>query len=261
MEANVGSEFEQFYKWIKRNLNLDLTAYKQKQLQRRINTVMKSSGASNLEEYAKLIDTEQEVKGKFLDYITINVTDFFRNKDIFSQFEKVVKENLNPKFGPLKIWSAACSIGSEPYSLAIIMDKNNLRLKGNILATDIDDGVLNRAKEGCYKEFEIKNLDKGDLKNYFTMEDKKYTVNKNIKKMVDFKKHDLILGRYGQGFHVIICRNVTIYFKNDVKNNIYKKFNDALVPGGILFTGATESIYNPEELGFRKVSTFIYEKI
>ncbi len=257
MELN----FDYFYGWAKTKLNIDLDAYKQKQLQRRITTVMKNGGATTLEEYAKLIEKDPGIKKQFLDYITINVTDFFRNKDIFSEFEKIVKTHLNPKFGPLKIWSAACSIGSEPYSLGIIMDKNNLRLSGKMLATDIDDGVLERAREGSYKEAEIKNLDSGDLKKYFKLEDGQYKVDSKIKNMVDFKKHDLILGRYGTGFHIIICRNVTIYFKSDVKDEIYKKFNDALVPGGVLFTGATESIYNPEKLGFRKLSTFIYEKI
>ena len=79
--------------------------------------------------------------------------------------------------------------------------------------------------------------------------------------MINFKKHDLILGSYETGFHIIICRNVTIYFKNETKDEIYRKFNQSLVPGGVLFTGATESIYNPEKLGFKKLSTFIYEKV
>ncbi len=257
MEEN----FDQFYDWTKKRLNLDLHAYKQKQLQRRINTVMKSSGAKDLGEYSKLMERDEAIKQRFLEYITINVTEFFRNKDIFSEFERIVKEHLNPKFGALKIWSAACSIGSEPYSLGIIMDKNNLRLKGKILATDIDDGVLARAKKGCYRENEIKNIDSNDLKKYFKEDDKNYTVDNKIKNMIDFKKHDLILGRYESGFHIIICRNVTIYFKNDVKEEIYRKFNESLVPGGVLFTGATESIHNAEKLGFKKLSTFIYEKV
>ncbi len=257
MELN----FDFFYDWAKRKFNLELNAYKQKQLQRRISTVMKSAGANSLEEYAKLIEKDKEVKQKFLDYITINVTDFFRNKDLFDGFEQIVKDNLSRKFGALKIWSAACSIGSEPYSLGIIMDKNNLKLKDRILATDIDDEILNRARNGVYKEIEIKNLESTDLKRYFQLEKKEYAIDSKIKRMVNFKKHDLILDRYETGFHIIICRNVTIYFKNEVKEEIYKKFNDSLVDGGVLFTGATESIYNPEKLGFRKLSTFIYEKI
>lgn len=252
--------FKGFYEFAKDEMNLDLNAYKDKQLQRRITTVMKSSGVSTLEDYSKLIMEDEVIRNKFLDYITINVTEFFRNKDIFTDFENILINSLNPKFKDIKIWSAACSIGAEPYSLAVILDKNNIKTKEKIMATDIDDNILKKAKDGVYKEYEIKNLDKKDLDKYFTTKENKYYIKDNIKNMVSFKKHDLILDNYQKGFHVIICRNVTIYLKNDTKDDIYRKFNESLVKGGVLFTGATETIYNPVEFGFKKISTFIYEK-
>lgn len=254
-------DFDYFYDWAYKNLNINLDAYKETQLQRRIGTVMKSSGATNLREYAKLISSDEKVKRDFLDYITINVTEFFRNKEIFEEFEKIMVEILEPRFKSINIWSAACSIGAEPYSLAIIMDKNKIPLKNKILATDIDEPILERARRGIYKENEVKNIDKDDLKNYFTIEDKEYHVSDKIKRMVNFKKHDLIVDKYEKGFHAIICRNVTIYFKNETREQIYRKFQESLVPGGIFFTGATESIYNPSDFGLRKLSTFIYEKV
>lgn len=254
-------DFEAFYKYVRKEFDLDLDAYKQNQLQRRITTVMKSAGASNLEDYSKLISTNEQIKIAFLDYITINVTEFFRNRDIFDEFESILTNVLINKYTDIKIWSAACSTGAEAYSLAIILDKNNIRLKHKILATDIDDKILERAKMGEYKEYEIRNLEKKDLDNYFTLQDKRYYIKDKIKNMVLFNKQDLILDKYEEGFHAIVCRNVTIYFKNETKDEIYKKINDSLVTGGVLFTGATESIYNPNDFGFRKVSTFIYEKI
>lgn len=254
-------DFGSFYDYIRKELNLDLAAYKETQLQRRITTVMKSAGALNLEDYSKLIDTNDQIKNAFLDYITINVTEFFRNRDIFDEFESILTNLLIHKFKDMKIWSAACSTGAEAYSLAIILDKNDIRLKHKILATDIDDKILERAKIGEFKEYEIRNLDKKDLKDYFILKDKRYYINDRIKNMVSFNKQDLILDKYEKGFHAIVCRNVTIYFKNETKDKIYKKINDSLVTGGILFTGATESIYNPKDFGFRKISTFIYEKI
>lgn len=254
-------DFGSFYDYIRKELNLDLAAYKETQLQRRITTVMKSAGALNLEDYSKLIDTNDQIKNAFLDYITINVTEFFRNRDIFDEFESVLTNLLIHKFKDMKIWSAACSTGAEAYSLAIILDKNDISLKHKILATDIDDKILERAKIGEFKEYEIRNLDKKDLKDYFILKDKRYYINDRIKNMVSFNKQDLILDKYEKGFHAIVCRNVTIYFKNETKDKIYKKINDSLVTGGILFTGATESIYNPKDFGFRKISTFIYEKI
>lgn len=254
-------DFNFFNNWVYENLNIDLDAYKERQLQRRISTVMQRAGASTLEEYANLIGKDEEVKRVFLDYITINVTEFFRNKEIFDEFQSVITNLLIPKFKYIKIWSAACSHGPEPYSLAIILDKNNLGKNNEIIATDIDDIMLKKAKIGVYKEHEVKNVGREDLSKYFTYKNKDYEISNKIKEMVNFKKHDLILDDYEKGFHAIICRNVVIYFKNETKNEIYKKIHDSLVPGGVFFTGATESIYNPKEFGFRKLSTFIYEKI
>lgn len=254
-------DFEFFYRWVKSNLNIDLDAYKENQLQRRIGTVMRSAGVSTLEDYAKLIGSDLEVKRIFLDYITINVTEFFRNKEIFNEFEDVLVNVLIPKFKNVKIWSAACSIGAEPYSIAMILDKHNLMQKSKIVATDIDDNILKRARSGIYKQHETKGLTKEDLGNHFSYEDNSYAINSNLKNIVSFKKHDLILDSYEKGFHAVVCRNVFIYFKDEAKNEIYKKIYDSLVPGGVFFIGATESIYNPKDFGFKKLSTFIYERI
>lgn len=254
-------DFNFFYKWVQVNLSIDLNAYKESQLQRRITTVMRGSGATTLQEYAKLISKDEQIKRTFLDYITINVTEFFRNKEIFDEFESVIMNLLVPKFKSVKIWSAACSLGAEPYSIGIILDKNNITQNNKIIATDIDDTILNKAKVGAFKDHEIKNLSKDVLTKYFTRIDNSYVINDKIKKMVAFRKHDLILDNYDKGFHAVVCRNVAIYFKNETKNEIYRKINDSLVSGGVFFTGATESIYNPKDFGFKKLSTFIYEKI
>ena len=254
-------DFNFFNDWVKDELKIELDAYKEKQLQRRIATVMKSSGADNLKDYARLIKTDTDIRKKFLDYITINVTEFYRNKNLFEEFEEILLKTLIPKFKDVNIWSAACSNGSEPYSLAMILNKNNIRLKNKILATDLDDGILNKARLGAYRENELKNIDKKDLDRFFEPNNGGYHIKDEIKDMVSFKKHDLIVDDYQKGFHVIVCRNVTIYFKNEAKDELYRKMHDALVPGGVFFIGATESIYNPTEFGFNKLSTFIYEKM
>lgn len=253
--------FDNFYKLVKSNLNLDLTAYKEQQLQRRIKTVMNNAGANNLEEYTDLIKNNKEIKDIFLDYITINVTEFFRNREIFEDFENILIKDISTKFNNLNIWSAACSIGAEPYTISMILNRNKIQAKSKILATDIDENVLKKAKNGIYSEREIKGLQSQELTKYFTKKEEEYEINKDLKDIVEFKKHDLILDRYPKDLNVIVCRNVTIYFKNETKDEIYKKMYDSLLPGGILFTGATESIYNPSEFGFKKKSTFIYEKI
>ena len=253
-------EFDFFKPWVKENLMIDLNAYKEKQLYRRIGSVMKSSGAANLREYAQKIRDEENTRRNFLDYITINVTEFYRNKEIFDEFDTVLKEVLIPRFNQIKIWSAACSLGAEPYTVALILEKNQLR-NSKILATDIDEIILEKARVGSYQENEIRNVPSQELAKHFVKRDHEYHLSEKIKKMVEFKKHDLILDPYEKNFHVVICRNVTIYFKNEAKNEVYKKINESMVKGGIFFTGATENIFDPASFGFKRLSTFLYEKI
>ena len=99
------------------------------------------------------------------------------------------------------------------------------------------------------------------MDKYFTQVGEKYLIDEKIKTMVKFLRHDLILEEYDTDFDLIVCRNVVIYFNQDVKNEIYKKFSRSLKKGGMLFVGATESIYNYRDFGFEKASTFIYKKL
>jgi chemotaxis protein methyltransferase CheR len=254
-------EFEDFHKWVHRELGINLTAYKPEQLNRRISTLMSRIGVSSLDEYTKLIKSDDKQRLKFLDYITINVTEFFRNPELFAELDELIKVQLKQKGNQLKIWSAACSIGCEPYTLGIILNRINPLNRSKIIATDIDNTILNRAKQGEYSEAEVKNVKAADLEKYFKRKDNTYAIDQSVKSMVTFKKHDLIEGDYEKDFDLILCRNVVIYFNNEIKKVIYKKFSESLKKGGLLFVGATESIYNYKEYGFEKVSTFVYRKV
>lgn len=254
-------DLEDLKKWVLREFKINLSAYKSNQLHRRILSLMSRVGVNTVDEYIALLKKDESQRQKFLDFITINVTEFFRNPEIFSELKNKIESQLLPKEKNLKIWSAACSIGAEPYSIAMILE--NLKQKGrhSILATDIDQNILERAKKGEYVSSEIKNVKKEYLQKYFTQIKDKYIIDPKIKSMVTFKRHDLILDNYDKGFDLIVCRNVVIYFNQDVKNEIYRKFSASLKPGGLLFVGATESIYNYKDYGFEKASTFIYKKL
>jgi chemotaxis protein methyltransferase CheR len=254
-------DFNEFHKWVHKEIGINLAAYKQEQLNRRINSLMARIGVKTLDEYSKIIKNSSEQKQRFLDFITINVTEFFRNPELFVELEKQIQNELLSKTHNLKIWSAACSIGCEPYTIGIILDKLSPNGRHNIIATDIDDTILSRAKVGEYTQVEMKGISSSDLSKYFSPVDNKYHIESKIKRMVTFKKHDLILDSYETGFDLIVCRNVVIYFNNDIKQEIYKKFSHSLKKGGLLFVGATESIYNYKDYGFEKASTFIYKKI
>ena len=250
-----------FEKWAYRELKIDLSAYKSKQLHRRIESLMKRSKVDSIEAYIELLKRDPVQVHKFLDFITINVTEFFRNPSVFEDFRKNVEEYSLKGNRQLKVWSAACSIGSEPYSIAMILE-DILRGKDYwILATDIDSTILERAKRGEYSEQELKNVSSDYKAKYFSKSGDLYSIKPELKKRIIFKKHDLIQDEYEMNFDLIVCRNVVIYFKQETKDEIYKKFSKSLKKGGLLFVGSTESMYNYREYGFEKASTFIYRKL
>lgn len=253
-------DFTEFHNYIYREFNLNLNAYKPEQLNRRITSLMARRGIKSLDEYKKVLVSNKEEKEKFLDFITINVTEFFRNPDLFNELKNVIKDYLENK-NSLKIWSAACSIGCEPYSIAMLLNEINPSIKASILATDIDSNIIKRAVLGEYIDVEMKNIDDNFRNKYFKHNNDKYYIKEKIKSMVTFKKHDLILDKYEDNFDIIVCRNVVIYFKNEIKKEIFEKFSNALKVGGVLFVGATESIYNYKDFNLEKVSTFIYKRI
>ncbi|EYE88769.1 chemotaxis protein CheR [Fervidicella metallireducens AeB] len=253
-------EFNKIDEFVLKEYGINLSAYKSKQLLRRIESFMLRNGASNEIDFIKILKADKTISKKFLDHLTINVSEFFRNKEMFLELEKKIKEILKPEINTLKIWSAACSYGAEPYTLAMIMDRLTPNKRHNILATDIDRTILDMAMKGIYNKNDVKNVEENLLKKYFEIQDGTYAIKKEIKDRVTFKRHDLILDKYETGFDLIVCRNVVIYFTQETKNEIYKKFYQAMKPGALLFVGATESIYNYRELGFEKASTFIYRK-
>jgi chemotaxis protein methyltransferase CheR len=255
-------DFTYFEKWVLKEFNLDLSAYKSNQLHRRINSLMSRVGSNSVEDYIKLLKSNPAQKQKFLDFITINVTEFFRNPSLFEELKENIKILLElNKNTSLKIWSAACSIGAEPYSIGILLDELSPGIRHKIIATDIDSTILEKAKKGRYSSTDVKNIAKDRLKKYFNCEGETYIINDKIKNMVEFKKHDLILEDYDTKLDLIVCRNVVIYFNQDVKDKMYSKFRNSLKTNGLLFVGATESIYNYREFGYEKASSFIYRKV
>lgn len=254
-------ELNKLSSYVLKEYGINLAAYKSKQLFRRIESFINRCGISGEEEFIALLKKDRQISKKFQDHLTINVSEFFRNKEMFYDLEQKIKENLKPEKNILKIWSAACSNGAEPYTLAIIMDRLTPYKRHNILATDIDSTILEAAKKGVYNKNDIKNVDTALIDKYFNKTGEVFSIKDEIKNRVIFKKYDLILDKYDNSFDLIVCRNVVIYFTLESKNEVYKKFYDSLKPGGLLFVGATESIYNYRELGFEKASTFIYRKM
>ncbi|WP_303967156.1 protein-glutamate O-methyltransferase CheR [Sporosarcina ureae] len=254
------SDYSILIQGVKKKTGIDLSLYKEAQMKRRLTSLYEKKGFRNFKDYSQAIQIDKDLLEEFLDRMTINVSEFYRNAVRWNVLEKKIFPQLLEKNKRLKIWSAACSTGEEPYSLAMVLSSHVPLRDISIYATDLDMGVLNRAKVGLYNERALKEVPKPIIDKYFIKEGASYQVVDDIKKTVTFKQQNLLEDRYDTNYDLIVCRNVMIYFTEEAKDQIYSNFSKALKPGGILFVGSTEQIFNPEKYNFESVDTFFYRK-
>lgn len=253
------------YEWFKKAVfdltKIDLNAYKEKQMKRRIDTLIHKNAIVGYDKYINELKVNKTRFEEFVNYLTINVSEFYRNPGQWDILDKEVFPYLIGKFGKnLKIWSAACSTGDEPYSLVMALTKHLPLNQIRIFATDIDKQVLAKAKVGLYNEKSLAGVPTEFKNKYFTKIGPSYQIADEIKRQVEFKEHNLLKDPYPSGNHLIVCRNVLIYFTEDAKTDIFKKFFQSLTSGGHLFIGSTEQIINHAEIGYNRQNSFFYGK-
>lgn len=253
-------DWTEFKGKLKAKTEIDLDLYKAPQMQRRIMNLAKRNGFNTYSGYFDKVVQDHDEFAAFIEYLTINVSEFFRTPDKFAKLETDVIPDLLKRSSKLNIWSAGCSIGAEPYSLAMIMKTLTPTTRHRILATDLDIEILGKAKKGEYTENELKAIDPERKRKYFTHNGDKYLVSQEIKDCIEFKRHNLLKDSFESGFDLILCRNVVIYFTEEAKDQLYANFFKALKPGGILFVGATEAILNFRKLGYTSFQPFFYQK-
>ncbi|ANQ53913.1 chemotaxis protein CheR [Thermosipho affectus] len=256
-------EFQWFLEQVKKQFNFDLTGYKPHRVKRRIEMLIKKYRLKSYKDYYNLILKDEKKKEEFFDRMTINVTEFFRNPEKWWELrDKFLPQLLKESGTKFKAWSAGCSTGEEPYSLAILLEELRAPSTAKIHATDIDIGVLTKARMGEYEERSFVSTPPQYLKKYFDLTSKgTYKVKDIVKKRILFKRHNLLQDRFETGYDLILCRNVVIYFELETKMELYEKFAKSLRPGGLLFIGNTERIFNYRQLGFEVASPFIYRKL
>ena len=254
-------DWELFKQKLDKKTGIDLQLYKEPQMKRRIGNLVTRDGMDSFVAYFDKVAKDKDSFAEFIEYLTINVSEFFRNPDKFDKIEKEIIPYLMKNSPKLNIWSAGCSIGAEPYSLSIIMKELTPNVRHRILATDLDIDILAKAKKGVYTDNEIKSMKPDRKAKYFTKTpDGKFAVKPEIKSAVEFKRHNLLKDKFEKGFDLILCRNVVIYFTEEAKDQLYLHFFEALKPGGLLFVGATEAILNFRSLGYTSFQPFFYQK-
>ncbi len=254
-------DYEYFKKAVFDLTQIDLNAYKEKQMKRRIDTLIAKNGIVGYDKYIAELKVDKIKFDEFVNYLTINVSEFYRNPGQWEILDKEVFPYLISKFGKnLKIWSAACSTGDEPYSLVMALSKHIPLNQIQIYATDIDRQVLEKARVGLYGEKSIAAVPDEFKKRFFTRIGPSYQISDEIKKQVEFKEHNLLKDAYPKGCHLIVCRNVLIYFTEEAKDEVFSKFFQSLVLGGNLFIGSTEQIINHMDMGYTRKNSFFYER-
>jgi len=205
--------------------------------------------------------------------ITTNETFFFREPQQFDVFEgellnRIAAENAKAGRKDIKIWSAACSTGEEPYTISmILLEKPEAgALRKEIHASDLSESVLGSAKAGIYGSYAIRNIPDAYLKKYFTNANQQYSISSSVKSLTKFMKINLIEDRdvkAVRGVDVIFCRNVLIYFDDKAKQKAVSNLYDALRPNGYLFVGTSESLHSVTR-AFRPVvinKVIVYQKV
>lgn len=254
-------DYERFKEDVYKLTDINLSLYKERQMKRRIESLISRKGHVGFESFYKAMTNDDELLRSFISYLTINVSEFYRNPIQWELFENNMIPYLQKNFGKnLNIWSAACSTGDEPYTIAMILSKYIPLSEIKILATDIDEDVIAFAKEGSYSAKSVLGLPKELLSKHFIQDGKNYVINEDIKKCVEFKKHNLLKDKYPVNMHLIVCRNVVIYFTDEAKDHVYTSFHKSLVNDGVLFIGNTEQIVHAKEIGFDSMESFFYTK-
>jgi len=255
----AGPGYEEFKRRVADLTGVDLNMYKF-QIHRRVHTLMRNWGIEEYETLYNLLREDLDKRKKFLDYITINVTEFFRNPPRW----EMIREFILPKLlvsgrERLRFWSAGCSSGEEPYSLAILALETGV--DASILAVDVDEGAITRAKAGIYGEKQLANVPERLRRRYFRRtEDGNYEILQEVKDLVTFRRVNLLTFPFPRNQHLVLCRNVVIYFSAETKRKLYEKFFNCLAPGGFLVVGTTEQIFDYATIGFRQEGSFLYRK-
>lgn len=260
MFGGQAMDYEGFKKEILKMSDIDLSLYKEKQMKRRIDSLIRKNGYEHYEDYVQALKQDSGLYNEFINYLTINVSEFYRNPDQWEVLRDQIIPMLLQRSSTLKVWSSACSTGDEPYTLAMVLNEYMPLSRINILATDIDAEALRKAKDGVYFEKSLEKLPEKYLKDFFIKEGNTYRVKDELKRCVEFSRLNLLRDPYPDGCDLIVCRNVLIYFTEEAKSQIYMRFNRALKDGGVLFIGSTEQIIMSAKYKLTPIKTFFYVK-
>lgn len=263
------SGLKKILEFIRERKGVDLGSYRRNFLLRRLRLRMSTAKAKGYLEYVRLLEKNPDEFNLFLDELSINVTEFFRDPDVFNAFRdlvlsEIIQKKLASGSRSLRIWSSACATGEEPYSIAILAkealkDKPDFAVR--ILASDVDARALEKAAKGEYEARALQRIDPAVLKKYFVpLEAARYRVREDIRKMVRFRAHNIFHEPPFKCLDIIFCRNVIIYLNRALTKELFATFSRLLVPGGYLVLGKVETLWERDLFVPVDLKAKIYQK-
>lgn len=246
------TEYQSFSLFLEKACGITLGENKQYLIASRLQKLMDNINVTNLGELVtKLQRGDTQLRGKIVDAMTTNETLWFRDSHPYTILEKeLFPEASQHRNRPVRIWSAACSSGQEPYSMSMVAQEYKKSNPGSlardveIVATDISKTILEQARQACYDEMSlVRGISKERRDKYFTPQEKVWALNNDIKRRVRFTELNLMQSFATLGkFDIIFCRNVLIYFSAELKSDILNRMAKQLQPNGYLVLGSSESI-------------------
>jgi chemotaxis protein methyltransferase CheR len=241
----------------------DLTRFKENYLRRRVGARLRALGCTDWRSYGELLAHDGAELERLKDRLTVNVTEFLRDPDVWQEIEQLVLPRLlkaaaERPLRELRIWSAGCSSGEEPYSLAMLAlaaaEAQGAGVSVRVLASDLDPVVLEKAKAGRYPLAAFNHVPVPMLKRWFVPGSDHCTVGPQLRQAVSFRIVDLFSTPPPPSLDLLLCRNVMIYFSRELQQKLLRSYHQALRPGGIFITGKTETVLGPARTVFNCLS-------
>lgn len=236
---------------VRSKLGLDLTKYRPQTIRRRVSHRMSVLGVENLNDYMMhLTNTPNEIN-HLLETVTVHVTGFFRDRDVFDTlfkeiFRDLLEEKLSQGHKIVRVWSAGCSTGEEAYSIAIMLLKlvndNKFSIKVEVFGTDISEESCRTARAGIYPAQRIEDVPVTLRRRFFTAEGAEYKVAPVLRRCVKFMTHDLFSEPPYSMLDLVVCRNVLIHFENTARHHVMKNFHSSLNNRGLILLGKSEAL-------------------
>jgi chemotaxis protein methyltransferase CheR len=260
--AGGGADYEPFCLAVRKLCGIDLLQYKRGQMERRIRSFITTRGADDLGAYARMLQTDQAELDRFLDRVTINVSQLWRNPEQWEVLEETILPDLAATgSNRVRAWSAGCSYGAEAYTLAACARRTVPRAQVSVLGTDIDARMVQRAKAGVFTAEDARDAPTATLASHFSMVEGAWHASDELKRMVRFETGDLLRAQPAAGsFDLVLCRNTVIYFNEDVRDALHGRLAQSLRSGGRLIVGATERVSDRAGHGLAPESPFVYRK-